>query len=445
MRALGSRVFFRFETKACTPRAIAASKRVELVLRSLSSAEHAPRNSPTDQHGGGSSNEQDNPKMIIMEHALNHVNRRGWTDDALAAGAVDAGYPPVTHGLFDRGPVELAEYFLDQGNERLQKFLDEELEKVEQGMKGEELVVAALVCRLEHTVPYLRSWPQAMALGLYPNNLTTTTQKLHGIPDKICAAADQSEGGGEEWEKRKGAIGAIFAASELFMLTDYSEGYSDTRNFVKKRLQDALKFEGKAGPTADTLGAAAGGIASIISAAADLVAPLMPKVPVAGPLSPPNPQEVISKMRNGAQQITMKAEDIAKSPNPLMSTLQSFQHIMGQQQQQRQTGSPTRPESKSHENSPENGKFMDDAEFEELGFSENRSPLAPVKLPSNMSLFGLMSMSGEEAAALVRESNPDFKVLVTDVDDEKTEPLMEEKVVRLLVNKDNVVVDVLRS
>ncbi|GBG34183.1 Ubiquinone biosynthesis protein COQ9, mitochondrial [Hondaea fermentalgiana] len=411
-----------------------------------------------------------------MEAAMAHVNRRGWTSDALAAGAADAGFPPVTHGLFERGPAELAEYWMDQGNERLESFLQEN----KSSLRGEDLVVAALMNRLEHTVPYMRSWPQAMALGLHPDNVPTTLQKLQKIPDMICRAADESEGS-REWEMRSGAVGSVFAASELYMLTDYSEGYADTRKFVRDRVQNALTLQNRVGPSAETLNAVVGGLGSLVMSAASFVAPVVPSATtLRSAPKPPNPDEMLTQLRKGFSQAGVTAQDIARSPNPALHMLTKLRASANQMSPQNvaeaaanaasSAASTAESSSSSASDSskvvtypvdsapPKNAPTQqqketpstkqsdyDPSDLADLQTVDGPSPLAPVQLPSQMSLFGLLSMSGKEAADLVQKSNPDFTVLVTNVNDDSAEPRQEEKLVRLLVNDQDIVVDVLRS
>ena len=50
-------------------------------------------------------------KLNILNNALQYVPQFGWTVEALAAGAEEAGLPPVAHGVIERGPVELVEHF----------------------------------------------------------------------------------------------------------------------------------------------------------------------------------------------------------------------------------------------------------------------------------------------------------------------------------------------
>ena len=95
--------------------------------------------------------------------------------------------------------------------------------------------------------------------------------------------------------------------------------------------------------------------------------------------------------------------------------------------------------------------------------SESDMPLeslTTVKLPDGLSLFGLVSMHAKQAVDLIETHNKDFKVIVVSVHcylvpaDDNTlmqwpaedsfESIREDKVVRLLVNKNDIVVDVWR-
>ena len=408
----------------------------------------------------------------VLAAALAHVNRRGWSKEALAAGAVDAGLPPAAHGLFPRGAAELAEHWMGAGNERLREFLEGEAGKRREGLpalRGAELVVAALCRRLEHTVPYLRSWPQAMALGLYPGNLPTTLQRLDAIPELICSAAGEAEPGrAAEWRQRKALVGAVFASAELYMLTDYSEGYRDTRAFVAARLRDALLLQERI--PLDTLAAALSGAGSLVSAAATMLAPLLPAVPPTLPggaaQGVPSPQEFVGRAAAVAEHARAAAVDIVSSSNPAKTALEYLQHAAAarpghpsppqqpqpqpQQQQQQQQQQPQQPPLSPPQQQPRvpaaaarapPGAALDPFHVGEV---DEDASLDPVRLPSGMSLFGLMSMPVREVEAIVRASNPAFIIVVTKASEE-AEPRAERNLVRLMVDDAGIVVDVLRS
>jgi len=374
-------------------------------------------------------NDSRDARREILEAALTHVNRKGWTKEALAAGAADVNLPAVTHGLFKRGAAELAEFLLEEGNKELQQFLATETSPEMSGLQsGEELVAAALFHRLRYTVPYLRSWPQAMALGLHPENVSFTTQKLHEIPAQICAAANQVDGS-NVWDARVTAVGGIYAASELYMLTDYSESFQDTSAFVKSRLRDSLQVEQQV--PLDTVLAAVSGLGSLAQSAATMVAPLVPK-PSMVPLQMLN--QLGAQVQNGMATVEQNVSSSARKEDKPTAP---------------PTTSPTTPPAPSAPAPPATNKSTSSTPASNLDdLPENETmdaSLDVVQLPAGLSLFGLMSMNGEEARKIVQTSNPDFTVLVTPFSDADAQPVLDRRLVRLLVDEAGLVVDVLRS
>ena len=44
------------------------------------------------------------------------------------------------------------------------------------------------------------------------------------------------------WYTKRGLLAAVYAATELFMITDYSPGYADTWQSLDRRLKDVKRF-----------------------------------------------------------------------------------------------------------------------------------------------------------------------------------------------------------
>lgn len=297
-------------------------------------------------------------------------------------------------------------------------------------------------------------------------------QRLHEIPEIICNAADASEGKSGEWAERAGAVGAVYASSELYMLTDYSEGYVDTRRFVENRLRDSLNLEDKV--PVDAFKAVFSGVGSLVTAAATMVSPLVPHPPdsMPNPLAsvkdtfgnhPPDPQQVLSQMQQHAAQAGQTVQGIANSANPAQAAFGEAKKAADFIHQQatgaaaaaagggNASASPTEAPARQAATAsaatqppqPSSNGGLDPFDVVDLDGSE--AVLETVKLPAGLSLFGLLSMNVEEARAIVEAANPDFTVLVTNNSDENMQPLHNPRVVRLMVDDDNIVVDTLRS
>ena len=113
-------------------------------------------------------------RLEILGAALAHVPEAGWTTEALARGAVDAGHPSISHGIFSRGGIELVEYFWEQAALETSKEVKERYAELCGQKSDEERIKAVMQVRLRHLIPYISTWPQAMALGFLPHNVTTT-------------------------------------------------------------------------------------------------------------------------------------------------------------------------------------------------------------------------------------------------------------------------------
>jgi ubiquinone biosynthesis protein COQ9 len=77
-----------------------------------------------------------------------------------------------------------------------------------------------------------------------PNNLSISLQELALLSDDIWfLSGDRSVD--FSWYTKRATISTIYAAADLFMTTDRSEGFSDTRAFLERRFEDS-KYLGTA-------------------------------------------------------------------------------------------------------------------------------------------------------------------------------------------------------
>lgn len=101
----------------------------------------------------------DGLKQQLLEHALSHVKRLGWTCSSIAAAAADMQLSPAAVGMFPRGPSELVEHFITQQNAELEK----ELQAAGQQFRDLPLrkrISSAVRRRLEMNAAHMDSWPQ---------------------------------------------------------------------------------------------------------------------------------------------------------------------------------------------------------------------------------------------------------------------------------------------
>lgn len=95
-----------------------------------------------------------------------------------------------------------------------------------------------------------------MALGALPSNIRRTTENLWKFTDDLWFLAGDRSTDYNFYTKRSLVLG-VYASTELFMLTDKSENFSETWKFLDRRIGDVL-----------TVGSAVGNVKNVLSATA---------------------------------------------------------------------------------------------------------------------------------------------------------------------------------
>lgn len=219
-------------------------------------------------HRAHSASSFSDPRAAIIASSLRHVGSHGWSRDALAAGARDCGYPAVAHGMLIH-ESDLIHAVLAQSNAAM----SEHLSSLDlRDMSVNERIKAGVLARLHALSPYLRVWPEAMALGAHPTALPHTLKLIAVASDEIWwHAGDRSTDA--VWYTRRALLGGILAASEVFAMTDTSPQRSDTSAFLDRALQDVTRVGSAGGELLATLTAAGGGVGAILTSALEPLRP----------------------------------------------------------------------------------------------------------------------------------------------------------------------------
>ncbi|CEG43181.1 rpsu-divergently transcribed protein [Plasmopara halstedii] len=211
----------------------------------------------------------------ILAKTMDNVPVHGWTVEALAAGAIDLGYPSVAHGMFSRGAIELVDYFMDTCLNKLRETLINNTEKL-QAMTVAERLKFGVRTRLEMLEPVLATWPQGMAIGAFPQNAPGTAKRLAKLSDEIWYfAGDKSTD--LSWYTKRAILSAIYASTELFMLNDKSPNRQETWEFLDRRVDETISLGELPQNLNDALIMANIGLQSVFSAVTSLAGPLQAK------------------------------------------------------------------------------------------------------------------------------------------------------------------------
>lgn len=172
----------------------------------------------------------------VLEAALVHVPKHGWSVGAIREGAASLSLSPAIAASFKRGEVELVEYFVRKCNAALAKQLDAERETVLASMGDTEARLAyALNERLKMVQPFARSWPQALKVQAHPRNFPESVRNLAELADEVWHACGD-DATDLSWYTKRMALAGVYSASEVFMLTDYSPNFVDSKAFLERRL-----------------------------------------------------------------------------------------------------------------------------------------------------------------------------------------------------------------
>ncbi|KAJ3016686.1 Ubiquinone biosynthesis protein coq9, mitochondrial, partial [Thoreauomyces humboldtii] len=184
--------------------------------------------------GRAAPEEEHDTRTRLAEAALLHVPTKGWTVQALGAGAMDLGYPSVLHGLFPNGGRDLIAYFMEKSRREMRV----EMEKLDlESMRITAKIRKAVELRLKLTAPYINKWPEALAIMAQPQNVPTSLQHLGELVDDMWfLAGDRSSD--LNWYSKRTLLAGVYTSTELYMTQDRSPDFVETFKFLDRRLQD---------------------------------------------------------------------------------------------------------------------------------------------------------------------------------------------------------------
>jgi ubiquinone biosynthesis protein COQ9 len=182
----------------------------------------------------------------LLQAALQHVAFDGWSELALMHGARDLGLSaPEARNLFPGGPRELIEAFsADMDRRMLEKLEEMPLEE----LKVREKVTLGVRTRLELLEPYREEVQRGLSFCALPHNAALGTKLGWRTVDAIWYAAGDTATDYNYYTKRSLLLG-VYSSTLLYWLSDRSEGYASTWDFLDRRIADVLRVGGTIGKT----------------------------------------------------------------------------------------------------------------------------------------------------------------------------------------------------
>ncbi|XP_046396980.1 ubiquinone biosynthesis protein COQ9, mitochondrial [Ischnura elegans] len=235
-----------FKCITLSRRSVFQGKAQERLRRALSSSSNSDSKSNAEDKDQSCKVDTKDVKKKIMEASLPYVNIHGWTKVAISAGAESIGYPGVAHGLFPGGGVELVNFFYTSCNHDLAERLKQEVEEARTDplmkRKPPKFARDAVETRLRMIIPYIKHWPQAIAIMTMPQNVPVSLANLLTLVDDICYyAGDNSVD--FSWYTKRIALAGVYKVTELSLIQDTSEDYEATWRFLDRRMEDVTQLQ----------------------------------------------------------------------------------------------------------------------------------------------------------------------------------------------------------
>mmetsp|Transcript_28084 Transcript_28084/g.40005 ORF Transcript_28084/g.40005 Transcript_28084/m.40005 type:complete len:272 (+) Transcript_28084:31-846(+) len=184
-------------------------------------------------------------RRLILDAAILNVSMLGWTDDSIAKAINDVGKlnGPLAHGIFTRGAYDLLEHFLEKKRAHVFALVNQQKETTEStdfhdtsSLSSEEkYLIAGMEAHFEYLSPYLSSWPSALAVLADPRYALDTVKIVGSTVDDLCFLAGMQSSRGD-WYKERLLVLSIYTSSELFLLTDHSSNFEETRAFIRRNI-----------------------------------------------------------------------------------------------------------------------------------------------------------------------------------------------------------------
>lgn len=185
----------------------------------------------------------------ILASALRAVPRLGFTQDAILVGCRENGYREASTQLFPRGAYDLIHYYLVTQRLSLKDRVQfPEDQKLRLTQKVKTLTWARLQANADAGV--IEHWQDALGQMSLLENIPASLKELGNLADEIwwLAGDTQVDFG---WYTKRAQLSAVYAASEVFMSTDKSNGFEETREFLDRRLEGAKVVGGVVGGMRD--------------------------------------------------------------------------------------------------------------------------------------------------------------------------------------------------
>ncbi|MFT3974298.1 MAG: COQ9 family protein [Amaricoccus sp.] len=180
-------------------------------------------------------------RAAVLAAALPHVAFDGWSDRTLAGAVTDAGVDPALARLaFPRGGLDLALAFHAARDAELAA----ELASTDLlGLRFRDKVAWAVMRRLELVGADREAVRRGATLFALPTHAADGARAIWQTADTIWSGLGDTARD-FSWYSKRATLAAVYSSALLYWLGDETPGFSATREFVARRIDDVMRIEG---------------------------------------------------------------------------------------------------------------------------------------------------------------------------------------------------------
>lgn len=169
-----------------------------------------------------------------------HAAFDGWNEAAVRAAATDFGVDGDIAALAFKGrPIDLIEHWIGSIDAEMARRLPSDVLGV---MKIRAKITALVATRLEIMAPNKEALRRAMAIMAMPGNVLRTAQIGWHSADQMWRLAGDTATDFNHYTKRM-TLSAVYASTLAAFVNDDSDGFTDTRAFLDRRIENVMQFE----------------------------------------------------------------------------------------------------------------------------------------------------------------------------------------------------------
>lgn len=180
------------------------------------------------------------PKSAVLIAALAHVPFDGFTHSVLARAADERGISrSELQRLFPKGPLSLAEAFSEWADaETVRELAAQDLSS----LKIRDRITLAVETRIAVLKPHKEAARRAAAFLTLPPHAPTGVRLLYRTVDAVWRSIGDTSTDFNFYSKRA-ILAGVYSATLLRWFSDTSAGHTETSQFLRRRIDDVMKFE----------------------------------------------------------------------------------------------------------------------------------------------------------------------------------------------------------